>query len=59
MEDVKEHGPSAHGVIVLRYDTDRHAHFEISGFGVDGEGYGDVFTICGLLDWLKAALLSD
>jgi hypothetical protein len=55
--DLQEKGPASHGIIALRLQPDGHAHFSISGF--ESQGFGDLFLICGLLDWLKQDLLTD
>lgn len=43
------------GVIAIWLDDDGNAHFRISGF----DAQNDYYIVCGLLDWIKADLLSD
>ena len=53
--DIEERGPKSIGVIAITYDAEGHAHFRISGF----TGAHSKFIVLGLLDWIKADLLSD
>lgn len=53
MSALQEHGPQANGVIGIWLDKDGHGHFHISGF------HGQLFAALGLLDWIKADILSD
>lgn len=53
LAELAEDGPKAEGVIAIWLDEG--GHFRISGFA----GKQAVFTVCGLLDWIKADLLSD
>ena len=55
LDEVAERGPNAQGVVAIILDKDGHASFRISGF----TGPADRFTVSGLLDWLKADLMSD
>lgn len=43
------------GAILVILGKDGHGHFRISGF----DGPANLFLACGLLDWIKADLLSD
>lgn len=53
--EIEERGPKAMGVVALIYDNDGHGHFRISGFN----GPHGIFIVAGLLDWVKADLVSD
>lgn len=53
--EIQEHGPKALGIVAAWTDADGHAHFRISGF----DGTNATFTVLGLLDWMKADLLSE
>ena len=55
LDEMREMGPNARGVLCVVLKPDGDAHFRISGFSKRG----DMFTVCGLLDWVKADLLVD
>ena len=55
IDEIQERGPGARGVIGIVCENDGRAHFRISGFA----GKHDAFTVLGLLDWIKADILSD
>lgn len=56
LAELKEKGPKTHGILAIWFDdADEAGHFRISGF----DGPRDIFLMCGLLDWIKADLLTD
>lgn len=55
LKDFEEKGSDCRGAIAIVMRKDGHAWFRISGFtGITG-----VFSVCGLLDWIRADVLAD
>lgn len=55
LEEVQERGPTALGVVAIILDKDGHGSFLLSGF----TGPCDLFTVSGMLDWIKHDLMND
>jgi len=55
LDDIARMGPESRGVINIILRRDGEGHFRISGF----MSKTDLFAVLGLLDWVKADLLSD
>lgn len=55
MEELRGRGPNAEGVVAIILDRDGHASFRMVGF----KNRGAYWTALGLLDWVKADLLTD
>jgi len=55
LADITELGPQARGVIAVVFTKEGGGHYRISGF----LSRSDSFTLCGLLDWVKADLMAD
>ena len=55
VKDINDIGSDARGVIAVILRKDGGGHFRISGF----LSKSDAFTLCGLLDWVKADLMAD
>lgn len=53
IEELKENAHKMRGAIVIWVDESEH--YRISGF----PGQTDRYLICGLLDWIKADVLTD